>query len=88
MHSLGMLGKTSLNGPANSAVWARSSYWVRAPAGGILHTAGRLGAKVIADDKVGSIADPFGQTEVPVTAGDAGILIGRTNLPVVNQGDG
>ena len=36
---------------------------------------------------VGVISDPFGEVETEVNARHAGLIIGRTNLPVVNQGD-
>jgi predicted deacylase len=46
-----------------------------------------LGAKIKNGEVVGMVTDPMGTTEMPVEAGDPGILIGRTSLPVVNQGD-
>jgi len=86
MQTLGMLGKPP--GPApNTSVISRSSYWIRAPTGGIFRSECRLGAKVKKGEKVGMISDPMGETETPVEAGEPGILIGRTKLPVVNQGD-
>ena len=33
------------------------------------------------------IADPFGEREAEVLAPHDGILIGRTNLPLVNEGE-
>ena len=36
---------------------------------------------------IGVITDPFGEVTVPVFAEDDGIIIGRTNLPIVNRGD-
>ena len=33
------------------------------------------------------VADPFGEIETPVTSSCGGIVIGRTNLPLVNEGD-
>ena len=33
------------------------------------------------------VSDPYGQTEIPVIAAEGGIVIGRTNLPPVNEGD-
>jgi uncharacterized protein len=68
-------------------VVAESSYWVRAPEGGILRTAVRLGQRVSAGQLLGQISDPFGARETPVTASHAGIVIGRTSLPLVNEGD-
>lgn len=38
-------------------------------------------------DLLGQISDPFGETETDVICGSQGIILGRTNLPVVNEGD-
>jgi len=86
MQSLGMFGK--LPPPEkNTSVVARSSYWVRAPTGGIFQSLLHLGAKIKKGETVGMVTDPMGTTEMLVEAGEPGILIGRTSLPVVNQGD-
>ncbi len=71
-----------------TSVVSRSSYWVRAPTGGILRSRVRIGSQIDAKDPLGTVGDPFGETEIVVEARDSGILIGRSNLPVVNQGDG
>jgi len=68
-------------------VVARSSSWVRAPDSGILRAMVPLGARVKKDTLLGVVADPFGDTEVNVTTSYSGIVIGRTNLPLVNEGD-
>ena len=73
---------------AKTSVVSRSSYWVRAPTGGILRSRVRNGTQINAKDPLGTVGDPFGETEIVVEAKDSGILIGRSNLPVVNQGDG
>jgi predicted deacylase len=36
---------------------------------------------------VGVVADPLGQTSLPLFAEWDGIIVGRTNLPLVNRGD-
>lgn len=69
------------------AVVAHSSYWVRAPAGGILRSTCKIGERIKKDQVVGIVADPLGQSEVPVAANEGGIVIGHTRLPVTNQGD-
>ncbi|MGF1463270.1 MAG: succinylglutamate desuccinylase/aspartoacylase family protein [Maricaulaceae bacterium] len=69
------------------ALLARSSYWSRAGAGGLLRAYKTIGDGVEAEDLLGVISDPFGETEVEVRASKPGLLIGRTNLPVVNEGD-
>ena len=67
---------------------AQSSHWVRAPAGGLLRDPIRLGSMVQPGTRLGTISDPLGTKEVRVVSEIDGILIGKTNLPVVNQGDG
>ena len=66
---------------------SHASAWERAPAGGILRTPCHLGTVVEKGDHLGVVADPFGESEAVVEARYSGVLIGRTNLPVVNQGD-
>ena len=68
-------------------VVARSSYWVRAPDSGILRAMIPLGARVKKNTLLGVVADPFGETEANVKAQYSGIVIGKTNLPLVNEGD-
>lgn len=67
---------------------SQSSYWLRAPEGGVLRSFKTIGDSVAEGDLIGIISDPFGEMETELRARDAGLLIGRTNLPVVNQGDG
>jgi uncharacterized protein len=63
------------------------SSWQRAPEGGILHTLRRVGDKVAAQEEIGVISDPLGKSAVPVLSDEDGIIIGCTNLPIVNRGD-
>ena len=46
-----------------------------------------LGARVKKNNLLGVISDPFGEREVQLTSPYSGIVIGRTNLPLVNEGD-
>jgi predicted deacylase len=66
---------------------ARSSYWVRAPQSGILREVLPLGSRVRKDELLGIVGDPTGDREAPVTAPSAGVVIGRVNLPLVNEGE-
>ncbi len=68
-------------------VVARSSSWARAPDSGILRAMVPLGGRVKKGTLLGVVADPFGETESNVTSPFSGIVIGRTNLPLVNEGD-
>lgn len=66
---------------------ARSSAWVRAPDSGILRAMVSLGSRVKKDTLLGVAADPFGTSETQIFSNYNGIVIGRTNLPLVNEGD-
>lgn len=66
---------------------ASSSFWVRAANGGILRTHVRLGEMVDQGTRLASLSDPFGEEEQAVTSPYSGIIIGRSNLPLVNGGD-
>lgn len=66
-----------------------SSYtaWLRAPISGVFRTQTTLGAKAEKGSILGIIADPLGESEYPVIAPSDGMVIGRTNLPLVYEGD-
>jgi predicted deacylase len=88
MRSLGMLpASRSKSKPQIEPVVARSSSWVRAPGSGILRAMVPLGGRVKNGTLLGIVADPFGEREVEITSTFSGIVIGRTNLPLVNEGD-
>jgi predicted deacylase len=61
--------------------------WVRASESGILRTFAALGDKVTAGQTLAIVADPLGASEAPVIAPEDGVVIGRTNLPLVYEGD-
>jgi uncharacterized protein len=76
--------------PARSAtppIIARSSTWVRAPTSGILRAQADLGRHVRKGELLGVVGDPLGETDVAVTSTASGIVIGRTHLPLVHEGD-
>ena len=87
MRALEMLPPPRKQRPATDPYVARSSYWARAPESGILRERAKLGALVEANQKLGTIADPLGADEVTVLATKPGVVIGRTELPLVNEGD-
>jgi predicted deacylase len=88
MRELGMLPATSRARKRNEPLVARASTWVRAGGSGILRATVALGTRVRKGDSIGVISDPFGQQELEVIANVSGIIIGRTNLPLVNEGEG
>ncbi len=65
-----------------------SSHWLRAPVSGILRAKKKLGDRVRKGEVLGLVSDPLGSEVQTVNARASGIVIGRTNLPVVNRGDG
>ena len=88
MRQLGMLPRrSSQRQPSRMPFIARSSTWVRAPESGIIRALVPLGARVHKGDALGIIADPFGEKEIVVSAQTAGVIIGRADLPLVNEGD-
>ncbi len=88
MGELGMIRRRRRDEAPTDTVISRSSVWVRAPEGGIFRARAKLGARVFTGDQLGMIASPFGDSEFPIECPTEGILIGRNNLPNVNQGDG
>ena len=87
MHHLGMISRLRLAVSRQKAVLSNSSHWLRAPAAGLLRMSKGLGDAVEAGEVMGVVADPFGHRETELLARADGIVIGRANLPVVNQGD-
>jgi uncharacterized protein len=87
MKSIGMISEAPATLPHFKPVHSSASGWLRAPEGGILHSVRRIGDRVGVKEPVGVISDPLGNNQVAVIAEDDGIIIGRTNLPIVNRGD-
>jgi len=87
MRTLEMLPPSRRKAKHIEPVVARSSSWVRAPDSGILRAMVPLGGRVKKDTLLGVVADPIGENDVNITSAFSGIVIGRTNLPLVNEGD-
>ena len=84
---LGMIEDALPIPPHQLPVHSTSSSWVRAPEGGILHSLRRIGDRVGKGEELGAVTGPLGENPVAIVAEDGGIVIGRTNLPIVNRGD-
>jgi len=69
------------------SVECRTSGWVRARRTGILDLDVRLGQRVTDGERLGALVDSFGRTLRLVHANRDGIVIGRTEAPLVNSGD-
>ncbi len=88
MRQLGMVKAKGIPRPHVAPMRSSSSFWLRAPAGGLLRTLKAPGSHVEEGDILGLVSDPFGDVETEIVAEEGGLIVGRTNLPVVNEGDG
>lgn len=87
MQSIDMLHSATIEELVERPVRSYSSSWLRAPVGGLLRTFKSTGSEVSAGEVLGMISDPFGISDVEVSAEFHGLIVGRTNLPIVNEGD-
>ncbi len=87
MRALDMVGGRSLEANSIQPALSSGSRWLRAPEAGLLRSYRKIGDSIARGDVIGTIADPFGDNETDILNEKDGLLIGRTNLPVVNQGD-
>ncbi|SEP96133.1 succinylglutamate desuccinylase/aspartoacylase family protein [Thalassovita taeanensis] len=87
MRELGMISSRGVARPQVKPIRCNRSTWERAPAGGLLRTYRNIGDIVEEGALLGVLSDPFGEIETDVIATTGGIIVGRTNLPVVNEGD-
>ncbi|MGR9053724.1 MAG: succinylglutamate desuccinylase/aspartoacylase family protein [Gammaproteobacteria bacterium] len=68
-------------------VVARSSFWARSSKSGLLRSKVALGAKVKKGDVLGDVSDPFYHSDEAIVAANSGLIIGKTNLPIVTEGE-
>jgi predicted deacylase len=87
MREIGMLAESTKPRSKIEPLVAKSSLWVRASQSGILRTMKPLGANLKKGELLGIVADPFGENEEEIRAPASGIIIGRTNMPLVNEGE-
>lgn len=73
--------------PDEPSLETRRSAWVRAHGTGILQLEAELGARVVEGQRLGGLSDSFGRRLRLVRADRDGIVIGRTEAPLVNRGD-
>ncbi len=66
---------------------ANTSAWTRANASGIVNNLKNLGDNVQKGDRLAKIGDPFGNVFDTVRAAKSGIIIGKQNIPLVQEGD-
>ena len=87
MRRLGMLPPRAAGKKTLSPVMARETRWIRAPSSGIARLQVKLGQRVRKGDTLATLSDAFGDGGVTLQAGFAGLVIGRSNLPLAHEGD-
>jgi len=83
---LGMIRKRTRKREHTSLV-AKSSFWVRASQSGVVRSLVALGARVAQDEVIAYISDPLGEHTEEIKSPGAGIVIGRTRLPLAHEGE-
>lgn len=87
MRSLAMLRAGRHKKNTVKSVVSKRSRWLRAPQSGIVRQAKALGTRIGEGEIIAWVSDPFGERESPIEARFDGIVVGRANLPLVNEGD-
>ena len=87
MAAHGMIPPGSPSRSRRRSLQCGHSDWLRAPAAGLVAMAAGIGDKVLAGQVLGTISDPFGETETGIIAPRDSIIIGALTLPVANEGD-
>lgn len=67
---------------------SHSTKWVRASRGGVLHLETHLNQSVHKRQHLGFIGDAYGDKSVAIRSPLDGVVIGHSQNPLVNQGDG
>ena len=86
MAALDMRLKTKPRRQPKSMI-ANTSQWVRAPQSGILRAVVATGSKVEEGDVLAYLNDPLGENTSEIISPVGGIVIGKTNLPLVFAGE-
>lgn len=87
MRCIGMLQARPRKKRPPALVISQQTNWIRAPESGVLRTLVPLGAKISQGQVIAMVNDPMGSSETAVVAPSDGIVIGRSNLPLVYEGD-
>ena len=87
MRHLGMLKKTKSKKPTVEPFVAHQSTWVRASESGVISHKKNMGDYVQKGDVLALISDPYGKTLGEVTSTVDGIIIGKQNIPLTQEGE-
>ena len=87
LRHLAMMPKKTAKRKLKAPYIAHSSGWLRANASGVVNHLVALGDQVTAGDILAEIGSPYGEILGVVTAIRSGILIGKQNIPLVQEGE-
>ena len=87
MRHIGMLNKTQSKGPTIKLFVARQSGWVRANESGFVMHIAQLGDHVDKGQVLATIADAFGDVLDQVLSPQEGVVIGKQNIPLAQEGE-
>ncbi|WJG09081.1 succinylglutamate desuccinylase/aspartoacylase family protein [Aliiglaciecola sp. LCG003] len=88
MREIGMLNKSrSKKYHSIEPFIARQSGWVRAHESGLVHHIASLGDHVVKDGVLAIISNPYGEELGKVTSPAEGIVIGKQNIPLAQEGE-
>ncbi|WP_075188264.1 succinylglutamate desuccinylase/aspartoacylase family protein [Teredinibacter haidensis] len=83
---LGMI-KRKRSSTKSAPFVADNSAWIRAPSSGIVRDHKKLGDFVTRGTLLADISDPFGRPIDKVLANRTGVIIGKQNIPLAQEGD-
>lgn len=66
---------------------AESTCWVRSTESGMIIKSKLLGEKVNKGELLCYVIDPLGENQIKITSPCEGVIIGKINIPLVNEGD-
>ena len=87
MRHLGMLPASKARKSTWEPVLAKSSQWVRSEQDGVFRPHVSLGSRVRKGDLLGVVGSPMGEGDVDVLSPSAGVVVGRNQIPLVNNGE-
>lgn len=87
MRSIDMLPPSTRRRKAVRPLVARESTWLRAPGSGVMRAYVPLGGLVDEGQLMGVVAGPFGENEKEIRAPFDGFVVGRSNLPLMHEGE-
>lgn len=70
-----------------SPIISKSSHWIRSSESGIIRTVKALGDIVVKDEVIAYIDEPLGDKTFSIKTPFAGVIIGKSEIPLVQEGD-